>query len=362
MTEQTMSPSRLSRLGRLSLFAVAVIALWSTLRTADLRGAAQAALGIGPWAFIILIPALLSFVAHGAAYQRIFAALGAGEGRPPPLGRILAVVISAEAVLMSAPAGTAVVETVKPYLFHRRCGVPVPMGLAAAASKRALIWLANAAYVGIAVALGAPYLRRASRALLGVGGLDWLVGAAGAFMLAASLFAVWALGSGSVAARSHGLLRRLPSARLRAWVERLRGGFSAVDGHLSGALGARRDLAAAAALLLGCWLLEAVEAAVILRLLGVSMPFGEVLAFEVVISLLRSIAFVVPAGLGIQDAGYVAFLSAFGVPAPAATAVAFVLLKRAKELFWILAGLGLFAALGDGQGLGARRAAAGEQG
>jgi len=61
-----------------------------------------------------------------------------------------------------------------------------------------------------------------------------------------------------------------------------------------------------------------------------------------VVTLLRSIAFMVPAGLGVQDAGYVAFLAAFGVPEAATVGVAFVLIKRAKELFWIAMGFVLF--------------------
>ena len=50
----------------------------------------------------------------------------------------------------------------------------------------------------------------------------------------------------------------------------------------------------------------------------------------------RNAAFFVPAGLGIQDAGYLAFLSAFGAAAP--LAAAFIVVKRTKELIWIAIG------------------------
>jgi len=84
---------------------------------------------------------------------------------------------------------------------------------------------------------------------------------------------------------------------------------------------------------------------VILRLLRVEISYAEVLAFEVVISLLRSVAFVVPSGLGVQDAGYVAFFGALGIPDAATLGVAFVLVKRAKEAFWIAVGFLLFVIL-----------------
>jgi uncharacterized membrane protein YbhN (UPF0104 family) len=56
--------------------------------------------------------------------------------------------------------------------------------------------------------------------------------------------------------------------------------------------------------------------------------------------------FFVPAGLGVQDLGYVAFLHASGVPEAAALGAAFVVLKRAKELAWVAAGWTILLAAG----------------
>src|SRR5262249_6081423 len=95
------------------------------------------------------------------------------------------------------------------------------------------------------------------------------------------------------------------------------------------------------------WLVEAAEALVILRLLGVDISFAAVLAFEVVVALLRSLAFMVPAGLGVQDAGYVAFFAAFGIPDAATLGFALVLINRVKEIFCIAVRFLLFLVLGD---------------
>jgi glycosyltransferase 2 family protein len=75
-----------------------------------------------------------------------------------------------------------------------------------------------------------------------------------------------------------------------------------------------------------------------------------------VLALVRAAAFMVPAGLGVQDAGYVAFLGAFGVPEAATAGAAFVLIKRAKEIVWTALGY-LILLLGRG----ARGAPAPEQ-
>jgi uncharacterized protein (TIRG00374 family) len=345
MTTAQTSRSRL--LLRVLLYGAAAAALWSTLRRADLGGAARLVGSVGPAVLLVLVPYLLGMLAQSVGYSRIIGALGAASGRRrPSIAGVLSVVLSSEAVLMSVPAGSAVGEAVSPYLLNRRSGVPLPLGAASAASRRTLMILANALYVGVAVVVGASSMQAVSRAVTGVPGLPWMVAAVGVGMLVASSLALWALFSGSVASRSHGLLSRLPSARLRAVVARWRAGFAAMDAHLSSALGARADLAIATAIFLAGWLLESVEALLILRLLGVRMPFAQVLSFEVVVSLVRSLAFFVPAGLGIQDAGYVAFLTALGVPDPAKVAVAFVLVKRAKEMFWVAVGLALFAVIG----------------
>ncbi len=73
-------------------------------------------------------------------------------------------------------------------------------------------------------------------------------------------------------------------------------------------------------------------------MLGVSLSPGTALAIEVAASFMRSLAFVVPNDLGVQDAGYVAMLAAFGVPDAATAGAAFIVLKRAKELAWMALG------------------------
>lgn len=331
-------------IARWALLSFAVVVLWSTLRRAELGRAVALVASIGAPVALVLVPWIVAMSLQTAGYAQLLAALRRRVSFP----RLFSVMASSEAVLMSFPAGPALAETVNPYLLKRRCGVPVPEGLAAVAAKKSLIVLANGLYMGVALAAGGAWLRSASRALIGAPGLDWLVGAAAVTLIAGALAALRVLLSGSVASRLHGLLRRIPSARLRRWLDEERQGFVETDAQFAALFASRAGTGAAAtALFLGCWLVEATEALVILRLLHVDLPYSEVLAFEVVVSLVRSLAFMIPAGLGVQDAGYVAFLGAFGVPDAATLGVAFILVKRARELLWVAAGLLLIVALGD---------------
>jgi uncharacterized membrane protein YbhN (UPF0104 family) len=70
------------------------------------------------------------------------------------------------------------------------------------------------------------------------------------------------------------------------------------------------------------------------------------MVIEATLILVRAMAVPVPAGLGVQDAGYVLCLRALAVPDATTVGAAFVLLKRGKDLFWILLG---FLLLGVGR-------------
>ncbi|WP_437901221.1 lysylphosphatidylglycerol synthase transmembrane domain-containing protein [Sorangium sp. So ce124] len=323
--------------------AIAAAALWSTLRGADLPSVAALIASVGaPMMALALVPNLVARLFQAEASRRVFDTSNPASGRPAPFSRYLALTLSTEALNMSVPAGAALSESVTFYLLHRWCGIPGPQAVAGIAARRALIVLANAAYVAIALALGFGHLERASRPLIGGPGLPWLVVLSGLGLLAVALALAGALLSGTVASRVFAWLKRLPGQRVKAYIDARAAAFSAADRHAA-ALGERRPaLAAAALLLLGMWLAEGAETYFFLRLLGVDVSLPEVLSFEVVLALLRAAAFMVPAGLGVQDAGYVAFLTALGVPAAATVGAAFVLIKRAKELVWIALGLLVF--------------------
>lgn len=338
-------------IARWLLVAVAISAFLSTLRRAELDRAAGLALAIGAPVLVVLLPWLFAMLLQTVALRRLLRVVWPPTG---PRGerisspRLLSVMLSSEAILVSLPGGAAVAESVSPYLLLRRCGVPLPEGLAAVAAKKSLIILANGLYIALAAAIGFPHMRAASRALVGSSGLEWIVLASAAGVIAGALAMSKALVSGSLASRSHGLLYRIPSARLRAFLDGRKHGFLETDRKFAVLFGSDKTaLAWSTAVLLAVWLVEGTETWIILRLLHVDLSYAQVLSFEVVVSLLRSMAFMVPAGLGVQDAGYVAFLSAFGVPEAATVGVAFVLVKRTKEIFWVAVGFLMFVIMRD---------------
>jgi putative membrane protein len=79
-----------------------------------------------------------------------------------------------------------------------------------------------------------------------------------------------------------------------------------------------------------CWIATGLESWLALRLMGVSIDVGAVLAIESLLYAVRSVAFIVPNAVGVQEGAYLVIGALFGM-APE-TVLALSLLKRARDL------------------------------
>ena len=86
------------------------------------------------------------------------------------------------------------------------------------------------------------------------------------------------------------------------------------------------------------WVVRGVESLVFLSLLDVTLSLNVAVLLESTLVLVRSMAVPVPAGLGVQDVGYVLSLRALGIPDATTVSAAFVLMKRGRDVFWIVVG------------------------
>jgi glycosyltransferase 2 family protein len=81
---------------------------------------------------------------------------------------------------------------------------------------------------------------------------------------------------------------------------------------------------------LACWMLVGLETWLMLRLLGAPVGVGAALVIDSLISGLRSVAFMVPQALGVQEGGYIMLGALFGLSTEAALALSLV--RRARDL------------------------------
>lgn len=256
----------------------------------------------------------------------------------PPLGRVLVAQLAGEAMSLWLPLGFAVGEPVRPWLLSAGGHAPVSKAIAAVATRKLLLVSSEAASVLLALYLARDAIPGLSHALYGNGALGWIgVGVAGVLAVVAT--GLWLVGRGG---RWLGwLCQRLatiPHQGLRAALRRAEGAVTSTDEALRRAFRLGPALGLPGLCYLAVWLLEGFETWLILQIIGVDLPLGHVLFMEALVVSLRSAVVVVPAGLGVQEAGYVAFLGAFAVPAAASVGVAFSVLKRFKEAFWGLVG------------------------
>jgi uncharacterized membrane protein YbhN (UPF0104 family) len=323
---------------RIVAIALGALLLARIFAAADLERVTELLGGIGLAGVVaILLPQISALSVESYGWKLTFEALG----REVRWAALLRVRMATEALAQSLPVGVAFAESIKPLLLRRHCNLDVAPAVAGMAARKYLLLLSQSAYVLGLAAVGFNTLEAASPGLIGRSGLGYLACLSGGVLGLLAVGIALSLKKSNVARSIFGLLRRIPSARLRARLEQRERGFAATDHALSAFFQADFRRTVRPALFFGAgWFLESVETYLILRVLGVDVDFFTIASFEVVLSLIRNIVFVVPAGLGIQDLGYVACLTVIGVPDPANGGAAFVLAKRSKELFWIAMGYG----------------------
>jgi hypothetical protein len=263
-------------------------------------------------------------------------------GHKTTLRQMLPVRVASEALHLSVPAGVVASDTATAALLQGRCDVPLGDGVVASLARRWLVMRAHAAYIAFGALVGCSTLAALSVPLIGRTGLPVVVLASALVPLALSnALGAAVLGRSTFSAMCTGL-RRLPWPALTRWLDARRDAARATDRQVVRLRAAHRFTARATAVFLLCWCLEGLESALMLRLVGADIGLACVFAFEAGMSLVRSAAVIAPSGLGVVDLGYATVLPALG--ADVGVAPAFVLLKRTKELAWVLAGYAILAA------------------
>jgi putative membrane protein len=130
--------------------------------------------------------------------------------------------------------------------------------------------------------------------------------------------------------RGFPLLMRITDAVTRQWADFAAAGMAAVQGAIDEIYRHRGRLLAGSGLHLFTWIASAAEIWFALRLMGVPLDPGPVLAIEGILYAARGAAFAVPSAVGVQEGVYVLLGGIFGLGPE--TALALSLLKRARDL------------------------------
>lgn len=290
---------------------------------------------------LIALPALIALTLECFGWNRVFESLG----QRVAIRSLLRVRLMTEAVAQTLPLGVIWAESLKPMLLGRHSGMPASRAVAGLFARKYLLVSSQAMYVALLSALGFATLIRLSVSLTGHREFAWGAFAVSGVLCLTALGLCGAFARGRAAARVLALLRRIPNARFQRGLLRREASFTGTDKLTEHyfELGFARTTLGPGVFFLGSWLCESLESFLILKLLGVELDFFSIASIEVCLSFLKNVVFVLPAGIGVQDVGYVSCLSALGVADPLTVGAAFSALKRGKELFWAAVGYALLA-------------------
>ena len=316
------------RLAHVLAFAAGGLLFARVIIGVDVCGTARALASAGPAVLLLLVPFAIAMALDTCGILL----LGRAVGVKLPAAPTWRVRLFTEAIRVAAPGGAVASDAVAVRMLASRCGASGAEATIVTVARKRFIMVAHSAYLVVGALVGWASLSVVGRTLH-VAPLCWFVLASAAVPLATSVGLGFAL-SRSPLVRALSLFARLP--RLRARIERAHHAFDHASECLDRLARASHTTALATLVFLAGWLLDAVETALALRVLGVPLPIGAVLAVETCLSLARSAAAIVPGGLGVQDLGYATALVAVGV-APE-TATAFVVLKRGRDLVCVAVG------------------------
>jgi glycosyltransferase 2 family protein len=336
------SSGRIFKVLRWLAFAACVLLFVHALARSDLTMAWERIRAIGPIAIIVMLPFPAALAMDAWAWKVLLRELD----RKVPFFTLFKVRLATEAVTNSAPVGALWADALAPILVARRAEVPTEDVFAACTAKRWTVVRMHGTYVALACAFGANALNHASHQLLGSELLlsICLACALGLVLLSLGIEALAA--RGRIAERVSGVLGSARFVRIRGWIEMRRHRFARADVQLARLSKSSHVGLSAAWRMLGLWFFEGLETFVILRLLGAPLTFIEVMSMDAALSVVRSSAMFAPAGIGVQDVGYLAMLEAYGVPNASSLGPAFIVVKRVKEAIWMIVGFVMLARIG----------------
>ncbi len=319
----------------LGLGIILIVYLFSQL---DLLRSLELISSIGFSSLFILLPFFSLHLLETFAWTRVFPR----SITTIPFFKLLKIQFIAETVSMTLPAGVAIGEPLRPFLCNRFIGIPLPSGVASVAVRKLMLGVAQGLYTIIGSIAGFSLLQVVSVRMLGFEGLGYLMVMVGFVVFSLFLFFLLLLLNGKAAQNVHRLLMLVPFKRVKTWLLVKESGFLDTDEELRSYRGSFVvRLVPVLFIYLVAWSTLAIESYIILRLMGIEISFLQVLAIDIALTMLRTVFFFIPSGLGVQDLGYLAFFQALGMPDVLAYGGAFVLLRRLKEVIWYAVGYGI---------------------
>jgi putative membrane protein len=278
---------------------------------------------LGWLAPLVLVPYFLVYVLDAFGWYLAFGSYAAARPSYLTLFRVRWAGESINSIIPSAYVGG---EALKVYLLHKRGFPGMAASTSVVASKTCQV-LAQVVFIGLGVLAAMNHLSAESGARTGM-----LLITLAAFGVVGMLFLLQRRGMFS---SLHELLSRF-SIRIKT-LEKHQPNLRKLDDQIYAFYhrDRKRFFQTTTVFLMG-WLADALEIYVVCHLLGLPLAWTEAIAIESFISVAKALGIFVPAALGVQESGVVLLFQIFGLPAP--IGAAYAIIRRGRELFYVLVG------------------------
>ena len=279
---------------------------------------------LGPMALgVILAPMVLVYGFEALGWRLTLGSYGQRVG----FAHLFAIRMAGETVNVTTPTAYVGGEPLKAYLL-KRYGIPFVDGLASVVTAKTTMTIAQVLFI-----------------LLGIGLSFWILGPSEHYVMAA-LVSVGLLAFSVllfVLVQRYGLamgcLRLLQACRIRLkFLEERQTTLEELDSTIRNFYTHhRRTFYVALITFFFAWLLETLEVYAILYYLDVQVDVLTSISIAALTVFIKGTTFFIPGSLGAQEGGYVLLLLAYGYPD--VTGITFALIRRLRELLWIVIGL-----------------------
>jgi uncharacterized protein (TIRG00374 family) len=259
--------------------------------------------------------------------------------------KMLLIRIATETLQQSLPGGAVYAELVRPYLLKKHLNFEYPESISANVVTKLNILIAQIIFLIFGLLIFITYSAKtiASSGLFS----EQSYQLTGIIFISVTLLFAYLLYKKHLMLRIVDLMEKTNLKPVRKLFNKIHNNAMEIDNIVSNFfMNHKTRLLLTITLFFFTWIFMALESLVILKVMGINASIFQMIMIESIISIVRMTFFFLPGALGPQDLSIIVLFNLAGLPDPSTNAVLFVLLKRIKELVWIIIGYILLMLLG----------------
>ncbi len=288
---------------------------------------------LGLSGFLILIPYIFIILTDTAGWLNSFENMNFHKS----FGKLFVLRLATESLQTSLPGGAAYAELIRPYLLKKHLEINYTESIPANIITKINILFAQILFLICGILILILYYKENISSINFIPEILLYVLPV-LFIILIFLFS-YLLYKKDLLVRSIRVLEKVNLKSLKKFLKKIRKPSIQINNTLSNFYkDYKLRLITTTVFFFSTWTLMAFESLIILKIMGINANLLQMILLESLISFVRMIFFFLPGAAGPQDLSIIMLFTITGLPDPLLNSFLFVILKRAKELFWIITG------------------------